>query len=131
MPLIHDHDLTPSRARELLRRLRDLDLRTPDVRIRTDVAVRIDGCLSVDAPVEHGVRYRLIGPDGREHRLCIRIDGADLELTLDEDPLRVELRVDDAGRTASPSLSARLADSPDSRAVEHFMRRIVRGLFAA
>lgn len=131
VPSSADQELTPSSARELLRRLRDLDLHAPHVRVRGDLAVSVDGCTSLDTPVEHGVRYRLVGSDGDAHVLSIRIDGPDLMLALDGEHMCVALRVDDAGRAAARELSARLAESDGARGVEHFLRRIVRGVFAA
>ena len=58
--------LAPAEARRLLRRLRDLNLVAHEVAVDGGTTVTIDGCLSLDGPVEQGVRYRLRVADGPE-----------------------------------------------------------------
>ena len=60
--------------------------------------------------------------------------GTDLAVEL-EGPsprhLSVELALDERGRAASQVISARVALEGDARGLEHFLRRVVRGLYAA
>lgn len=127
-------DWSPRHARGLLRKLRDLNLAVARVRIQDGVDVAIQGCLSLDAPVERGVLYRLHDGDC-ERVLSLNMCEGGLEIRLSgpgERRLEVGLTLDGAGRTASPELSARLdVEENDPRAYEHFLRRVVRGVYAA
>jgi hypothetical protein len=131
--------LDPASARELLRRLRDLNLTHRNLRADGGALVSIEGCVSLDEPVEEDLRY-LLSVDGLgEHTLrigwsngALRIelsrDGAGEPVTLREVRL---LRACD-GRATAPDLLARVdPSSADPRAVEHFLRRVVRGALAA
>ena len=56
-----------------------------------------------------------------------RVSGAETERRLAAPCIH-----DETGRTALPTLGARVAEgSNDPRTYEHFLRRIVRGLYAA
>ena len=127
-------DWSPRHARGLLRTLRDLNLAGSRVRIQDGMDVAIQGCLSLDSPVERGVRYRLRDSDGdRILSLCMCEGGLEIQLSGPvERRLEVGLTLDGSGRTAAPELSARLdAEQNDPRAFEHFLRRVVRGVYAA
>ncbi|MEE8469133.1 MAG: hypothetical protein V3T22_11800 [Planctomycetota bacterium] len=127
-------DWNPRHARSLLRKLRDLNLAVSRVSIQAGVDVAIRGCLSLDALVERGVRYRLQDHHG-ERVLSLSICEGGLEIKLSgptERRLEVELTLDGSGRTAAPGLVARLdVEQSDPRAFEHFLRRVVRGVYAA
>ena len=126
--------LPAERARTLLRKLRDLDLRARRVEVHGGLLVRIDGCLSADVPVEDAVRYRLAVLGGGERVLGIRWREGELELELSGEGgprlRRIELLLDDAGRAAAPAIGARMdPDSASRREVEHFLRRLLRSAF--
>lgn len=133
-PAREDRCLPADRARTLLRKLRDLDLRAARVEIHGSLSVRIDGCLSADVPIEGAVRYRLREEGGAEHVLEIAWQKGELELGLvgagEVRRRRFALLVDDSGRAAVPTLGARMdPDSAGRREVEHFLRRLVRSAF--
>jgi len=69
-------------ARVLLRKLRDLNLRASFRGGPGEGDVRIEGCLSVDRPVEHSVRYS-VRVDGRALELDLRLRGGMLELVFE------------------------------------------------
>jgi len=127
-------DWSPRHARCLLRKLRDLNLADARISIQAGVDVAIRGCLSLDAPVERGVRYRL-QDQGGERILTLAMCEGGLEIQLSGTGgrrLEIELFLDGAGRAAAPELGARLnVDENDPRAYEHFLRRVVRGVYAA
>lgn len=129
-----DLDWSPRHARSLLRKLRDLNLVGSRVSIQPGVDVAIRGCLSLDSPVERGVRYRLQDHHG-ERVLSLSICEGGLEIKLSgpaERRLEIELTLDGSGRAAAPGLVARLdVEQSDPRAFEHFLRRVVRGVYAA
>jgi len=121
-------------ARRILRRIRDLNLAA-----RLDVGggrrVSIEGCSTLDSPVERGVRYRISSGEKRG-ALSLVQEGDGLEISLSglrgEPRLELELVIDGEGRAASPTIAARLnAEETDPLAVEHFLRRVVRALFVA
>jgi hypothetical protein len=130
-------DATDSQARELLRRLRDLCLCPAGIELSPGETVRVAGCLTADLPVERGVRYGLELADGRREVLVLRPRAGALQLSRSslESPgplpeselLEVELFLDAHGRVTAPSLNARLDLAVcDVRAIEHFLRRLVR-----
>lgn len=126
------------RARDLLRRLRDLDLGAR-IAVGPGRFVRLEGCDSRDEPVERGVRYRLRTASGCEETLSLACDGEVLEVQLTDGPrwrrLRSPLRCDALGRLAAPELGARLAGPSAPRGVAcplaagRFLRRVVRALY--
>ena len=136
-----EHSLNAGQARELLRRFRDLNLGPCGIEVAREERVEVRGCLSLDSPVERGVRYRLVGVDGSEQSLRIAWEEERLSLTLrgglDVDaPVLLELEADVGcdryGRVASTTLGARLDPvAPVERELEHFLRRIVRAVYAA
>lgn len=136
-----EHNLNSGQARELLRKFRDLNLGPCGIEVARHERVEVRGCLSLDHPVERGVRYRLIGVDGSEQSLRIAWEGENLRLSLRngldiEAPITIELdadlRCDRFGRVASARLNARLDPiAPLERELEHFLRRIVRVVYAA
>ena len=98
------HALPSDKARTLLRRLRDLNLVCGPVAITSDMAVIVSGCLSLDAPVEGGVAYRLRDQDGREGRLDLCWDGPRLRVEIDgigARRLEVALTLDRLGRACA------------------------------
>ena len=125
-------------TRKLLRALRDVNS-AERFSVRSGYSVALAGCLSLDGPVEQGVRYRLKLPDGTLKLLSIEGNGSVLEIELREtgEPAAershvAELLCDDDGRALAPSLRARWSqDDTGARGAEHFLRRVVRGLYAA
>jgi hypothetical protein len=128
--------LSPEKARTLLRRLRDLNLSTGPIAIGRGRTAIIGGCLSLDAPAENGVRYRVCLDDGSESVLELFWDEHDLALSLlDQAPalakrsLAVALSCDRQGRACARALAARvLPESRDRLELEHFLRRVLRTL---
>ena len=140
VPLIRlrDSKLDPRDARDLLRRLRDLNLGACGIEVSGEERVRLEGCLSLDAPVERGVRYRLVDAAGRPLVLDIAFREGRLRLALDPEegargvPREVDVLADRFGRLAVPELAARLdPESHPERGLERFLRRLVRGAFAS
>ena len=138
LPMSHPnaHDLKPRETRLLLRKLRDVNLGAQRVAIRSGLSVAFAGCLTLDAPVEQGVRYRLRSADGESQTLTLEARGVDLEIRLrtadGERTLVAPLTMDAQGRTSSPTIAARMdVDEGTRRDCEHFLRRVVRGVFAA
>ena len=127
-----DHDLTARDTRRLLSRLRDLNL-AARLAVDEERQVALEGCSSLDTPVELGVCYRL-SEGGESATLRLMQEGTDLAVDL-EGPsprhLDVELVLDEGGRAASQAISARVELEGDARGLEHFLRRVVRGLYAA
>jgi hypothetical protein len=128
--------LDERQAHGLLRRLRDLNLRACPVTVSAAQRVVVDGCLSVDAPVEGGVRYALRGADGAETVLELCWTDGRLALALDPPhgpALRrtFELVRDRRGRAIAPELRARVPlETVEPRRLEHFVRRVVRAACA-
>ena len=123
------------KIRTLLRRLRDLNLVTGRLALGGDRSAALEGCLSLDAPVEQGVRYALIEGGKRavlelvwrSERLEIAIGGPGATPRR----LALEASLDRQGRACVPSLRARVGpESRDRRELEHFLRRVVRTLCA-
>ena len=94
----------------------------------------LEGCLSLDHPVEGGVRYCVRESHGEQRILAIEWADERLVLRLDPDDgrsLDVELGCDGLGRLAAPVLGARMhLGSNQPREIEHFLRRIVRAVYA-
>jgi hypothetical protein len=135
--------LPGEKARALLRKLRDLNLTSGPVATGRRAFVELAGCLSLDAPVEKGVRYRVQRSDGKTNLLEITWNDSLLDLAAGElSPLlppdrtppmkRLEVPVtcDRRGRACAPLLGARVdPESCDRRALEHFLRRVVKTMF--
>lgn len=130
--------LSAERTRGLLRKLRDLDLRAETVVLSGNKRVRIDGCLSLDSPVECSLRYRIHHPGGREEVLELRGGGGTLEVDLGgEGPtssgrtVRLPLLADHEGHAVIPDVCARVdPESHDRAEIERFLRRLVRAAYA-
>lgn len=130
-----EQSLPLARVRTLLRRLRDLNL-AARIAVRPGCSVSLAGCTSIDAPVEQGVRYRLLDPSGGEATLGLRPGPSGIQVWLrdasGERVLEVPCVQDDLGRTALPRLAARVPDgATDPRAYARVLRRVVRQLYAA
>ena len=131
------HSCSPRETRRILRSLRDLNLVGTRLEVRAGEAVSIHGCVSMDSPVEQGVRYKLRMSGGEDAVLRIRADENQLRLSLDGEDVetrelvtRLECR--NGAIAECPELSARLEfEELKPRDLEHFLRRIVRGLLAA
>ncbi|MDA1265842.1 MAG: hypothetical protein O2816_12245 [Planctomycetota bacterium] len=127
--------ITDSDARSILRRLRDLNLATR-LTIARGRNVELYGCASLDTPVERGVSYR-VREDEDQAILRLEAHGADLDIRLEhagqpDRQLHLELGRDEAGRALARSILARIDISGgNARDFEHFLRRLVRGLYAA
>jgi hypothetical protein len=122
--------LPASQARELLRRLRDLNLADCPVAIHPNSHVTLDGCLSLDAPVEQGVRYRVRHDDGSLGTFTIECNQTHIDLTSEGRSLSTAIMLDGAGRACAPELGARVTPScTEPRTIEHFLRRAVRALY--
>ncbi|MFT7485077.1 MAG: hypothetical protein ACI9F9_000923 [Candidatus Paceibacteria bacterium] len=131
--------ISAEQARRLLRRFRDLNLGPCGIEINDHERIVVSGCLSLDHPVENGVRYSL--KDG-DRELILRIHWADEQLVLQlSDPgnsdtpldneLGVSLSCDRLGRVSAPDLGARLhLEDGGPMDIEHFLRRIVRAVYS-
>lgn len=123
------------RARSLLRKLRDLNLSAEPVAITRTHRVTIGGCLSLDAPAEGGVRYRLAFEDGHEDVLELAWHPTGLDLSVSGAPkrsCRIHLACDPDGRVSSTELAARVSpESTDPRLLAHFLKRVVRTVLRA
>jgi hypothetical protein len=134
--------VTAEQARLLLQRFRDLNLGPTGIEITDKGRVVVSGCLSLDHPVENGVRYAVTGESGdrvlrihwQNERLVLQL--APTELAQDEDlpstgEMDVPLSCDGLGRVSAPDLGARLnLEDGSARDIEHFLRRIVRAMYA-
>jgi hypothetical protein len=126
-----------SRVRVLLRKLRDLNLRSGRLAVNGGRSVRVDGCLSMDSPVEGSLRYSVQVVGGAPCILELAWRGGALELDLWPaigtsllGHRTIALFGDDQGRAAAPAIRARLdPESTDEREIEHFLRRLVRAAF--
>ena len=135
--------LPGEKARALLRKLRDLNLTSGPVAVGRRACVEIAGCLSLDAPVEKGLRYRVQLNDGTSGLLEIAWSGNSLNVAAGElaavvpadrqPPMRrieVPVTCDRKGRACAPALGARVdPESCDTRELEHFLRRVVKTMF--
>jgi len=131
--------LSGAQARCLLRHLRDLNLTSERVEIGSEHTVYVEGCLSLDSPIERMLLYRLRTPEEGELSLVIRWDGDALLLSLvppsggpAERERKIALFSHDERWVTAPELRARVdPESNEPRQLEHFMRRLVRGVYAA
>ena len=128
--------LSEEKTRALLRKLRDLNLSAGPIALSSRARVALAGCASTDAPAESGVRYRMRLEDGRDGLLEIRArpDGLEVRLSGTQEERRLALPVtcDRQGRACARSVGARVApETCDARALEHFLRRLVRAVFAS
>ncbi len=141
MMLRFEQNLNDCQARSLLRLVRDLNLGPCGIEVTPNERVQVTGCISLDHPVESGVRYCLQEEDGAERILrMVWGEGSRLHLSLISGrqqadiitrELEVELRSDRHGRISAPELGARLDPvGAREREVEHFLRRIVRAICA-
>lgn len=124
-------------TRDLLRALRDVNSASR-LSVRGDFRVSLEGCLSLDSPVEQGVRYRLRLADGSSRLLSIQPMEQALDIRLRDEAGQdverthvAELVRSEEGDTVAPSLLARWSAQGGSRPAEHFLRRVVRGIYAA
>ena len=129
--------LAPDQARLLLRKLRDLDLHAPRLSVSGGRRVRVDGCLSLDSPVESSLRY-LVHIDGESdhvieigwHDGLLDVEAREWGTEISLRRLRLPLFGDASGRATVPDIRARAhPDSTEIREFEHFMRRLVRAAF--
>ena len=128
--------LSEEKTRALLRKLRDLNLSAGPIALTSRARVELAGCASTDAPAESGVRYRMRLEDGRDGLLEIRAQPAGLEVRLSgadgERRLALLVTCDRQGRACARAVGARVApETTDARELEHFLRRIVRAVFAS
>jgi hypothetical protein len=129
--------LQPAHERSLLRRLRDLNLSARNVLVRGGLAVSLDGCLSLDRPVEQGVSYRLLVAENGERVLSLEWSEGELAIRLEgsdrgDRVLSAHFALDERGRAFSRELRARLdLERLEPRELEHFMRRVVRSALRA
>lgn len=134
--------VTAEQARLLLQRFRDLNLGPTGIEVTDKGRVVVSGCLSLDHPVENGVRYAVTGERGdrvlrihwRNERLILQL--AAPELSQDGSlpgtgQIDVPLSCDGLGRVSAPQLGARLSlEEGTARDIEHFLRRIVRAVYS-
>lgn len=131
------HNVAADRVRGLLRKLRDLNLSAETVAITHSSHVTIAGCLSLDAPAESGVRYRLFFSDGAQAVLELGSQASGLALSVNgrsthvaERSLSVRLSCDREGRVCARELAARVSpETCDPRALARFLKRAVRTLY--
>ncbi len=139
MSLPETSPLAASRLRALLGKLRDANLHVPHVAIAGKRSVSVMGCLSLDSPVEHALRYLLRWSDGSEEVLSIEAADGALDLARSNhsgDPCgsryAVPLFADEQGRATAPSCKARIdPEIASMRDVQRFMRRLLRGVLSA
>lgn len=133
--------ISAEQARALLRSFRDLNLGPAGIEVTDQGRVVVSGCLSLDHPVENGVRYAIHGEQGKrvlsiqwkDERLLLQLSaptpGAIPASCASE--LNVPLSCDGLGRLSAPELGARLnLDESDAKDIEHFLRRIVRAVYS-
>ena len=130
----HASTLPADKLRALLRKLRDLNLRSAPIAITPSFSVSILGCASVDGPAECGVRYRIAYTDGGVGSLELLCGAGGMELLFDgaghvreARRMLVVLTRDARGRMCARALGARLLpETIDPRHLERFLRRAVR-----
>jgi len=129
--------LMPPQVRCLLSKLRDLNLSGHRVALDGGTWVSIEGCTSLDASAETGVRYVLALADGSRNTLELAWREGKLDLdvrgpqgSVPQRSLLVDITIE--GETAfSRALGSRVQpETAGARELEHFLRRIVRSVFA-
>ena len=136
---LSESSVSPASLRSLLRKLRDADLRNPHIALAGSRRVSIEGCLSLDFPVEQALRYLLRFSDGTEEVLWLAAEGGELGVwTSDEHGQelsarrQVSLTHDRDGRALVPDWRARIdLENAGIRELGHFLRRLVRGVLQA
>ncbi len=128
--------LSEEKTRALLRKLRDLNLSAGPIALTSRARVALAGCASTDVPAESGVCYRMRFEDGRDGTLEIRASEGGIDVRLSEASaerrLALPFTCDRQGRACARSIGARVTpETCDPRELEHFLRRIVRAVFAA
>lgn len=134
--------LPEEKTRALLRKLRDLNLSAGPIALTSNARVALMGCVSTDVPAENGVRYRVRLEDGSDGCLEIRGNGGGLDVRVYgaeavessrfDRRLVLSVTCDRQGRACARAVGARVApETSDARALEHFLRRVVRAVFAA
>jgi hypothetical protein len=119
-------------VRLLLRKLRDLNLTSERIEIGLGAHVDLEGCLTLDQPVESALSYRVRHGDGSLETLDLAVESGALRLSRHRpgqapSALRVELLGNGAGPAMAPDLKARIdPEEAGSREVTHFLRRLVR-----
>ena len=136
---LSDNSVSPASLRCLLRKLRDADLRKPHIALAGSRRVSIEGCLSLDFPVEQALRYLLRFSDGTEEVLWLAAEGSELGVwTSDRQGQELSARHqvamthDENGRALVPDWRARIdLETAGIRELSHFLRRLVRGVLEA
>jgi hypothetical protein len=128
--------LSEEKTRALLRKLRDLNLTAGPIALTRGSRVALAGCVSTDDPAESGVRYRMRFESGKDGLLEIRggPEGLEVQVFGAEPDRRLAVRItcDRLGRACARPLGARvMPETNDARELEHFLRRLVRAVFAA
>ncbi len=128
--------LPAHRARELLRKLRDLNLSSARIAVNSRLSVTLAGCSSLDLPAESELRYRIQSSLCPNEELCVRLAPAGLVLERRGDgpePVsrrEVSLLGGASGPATAPELRARMdPDTTCPRETERFLRRLVRAVF--
>jgi hypothetical protein len=125
--------LSAEDSRQLLSKLRDLNLRAERLRLGDGRRVDFRGCLNPDLPTSERIWYRL-GLDGDQERLLgIDLSEGRLRLSLSsaaEQPSErsryLNLGTDDEGRVVSTGLEAALDPATTvPQEVEDFLRELV------
>jgi len=114
-------------ARHLLRKLRDLNLRASLRGTPGGSELRIEGCLSVDRPVEDSVRY-LVRVDGQPLELDIQLRDGSIELAFEGETLstRHPLARGDEGRIRIEGVGELSAHENRPEEIERFLLELVR-----
>jgi len=129
-------NLSEEKSRALLRKLRDLNLSAGPIALSSNARVALAGCVSTDDPAESGVRYKIRLADGSDGCLEIRADREGFDVRVYgaeavERRLAMSVTCDRQGRACARAVGARVSpETSDARALEHFLRRIVRAVFA-
>jgi hypothetical protein len=130
--------LTAGRARLFLRKLRDVDWKGTHAG-QQGLRLRGEGCVSLDAPVEDGVRYALSVVDGPRYVLELRLAAGALAVVLEEPsgarvrarvfPLRDgSLRGGERGPADVTTLGCVVPESTDPLAFEGFLADVATAL---
>ncbi len=130
--LLPEARLHPERARLLLQKLRDLNLCAERIEIGVGSFVELEGCTTLDQPVESALRYRVRLCDGQWEALEFGLDAVGLRLCRSRpgqggEPRHVALVGNGEGPLTAPDLKARIdPEGAGSREMTHFLRRLVR-----